>query len=99
MQNTLFPGFTDGADEQHEKLENMMQKITQSLNEITPDGNNDKFDVDTKEIIENIKNFLIVLKEHLLWEEANVQPILRKYIPIELQKRHISSMLFIYVCD
>eukprot|EP01084_Bolivina_argentea_P173271 300113_1 len=85
--NTLFPGFTDGADEQHKKLEIMMQKITESLNEI-----NDKIDVDTKEIIDDIKNFLIILKEHLLFEEANIQPILRKYIPIELQKRIIQKI-------
>ena len=38
-------------------------------------------------IIDKMLEFNKELEEHLLWEEQHVQSILRKYIPLELQKQ------------
>merc|ERR1719231_970024 len=42
---TLFPGFTDIADEQHEEHEEMIEKINKLLNKLKGDNNDNKQDI------------------------------------------------------
>ena len=86
---TLFPQFTDVADQEHVEHEVMTEKINKMLKDANNKPGSNELN---QEIVKAIKNYCDELNKHLLWEEANIQPILRKYIPLELQKKLVEKV-------
>ena len=89
--NTLFPGFTHVADDDHKQHEKMISEINGMLSKlnggIASDNTADEDALQLKkQLLNKLKHYMSELEEHLLWEEGHIQPILRKYVPNQLQK-------------
>eukprot|EP01090_Pellita_catalonica_P019669 TRINITY_DN676_c0_g2_i1.p1 TRINITY_DN676_c0_g2~~TRINITY_DN676_c0_g2_i1.p1 ORF type:complete len:433 (+),score=52.77 TRINITY_DN676_c0_g2_i1:187-1485(+) len=83
-----FPGVNAHAGDEHKRDHRMFQNYSKIAKAILADDSS----ADISSVASEIPNIAAAMEEHMDFEEIHLSPIVRKYVPIKLQKRMVKRM-------